>query len=343
MARGRGPRGPHDCLWAGVGATAVLPIIRRARRPRTFGAEGGFRTEVTSRTKGQLSEEDRRQVSLLMAQVFEHIASGATRSTPTTPTQPRKEVNKAREAIKAIRTMLPRATVHTRTTTPDGKVIYEDEREVQESRIPLYEGMLHAQTLAPILAARRNAMEVAGVQVVESERIATEVIADIDTIEGQLTRAAKALEDNKPEDAAKALAMALVRGIELRFSKEDSALASARDAIWLARRSLEENNAAQALANLADGPAAAAGLPRDPAAGPASGGGPDAPRGRPTGGPTPPGGHPAGHRARAGPPGQHGDRLVGSDQQLVQAAFLMTTAVRPDATGIGPTVPGAFP
>ena len=86
---------------------------------------------------------------------------------------------------------------------------------------------------------------------VESETIATEAIADLDPIERQLDRAAKALEDNKPEDAAKALAMALVRGIDFRFSKEDSQLASARDAIWLARRSLEENNAAQALVNLA--------------------------------------------------------------------------------------------
>ena len=34
------------------------------------------------------------------------------------------------------------------------------------------------------------------------------------------------------------------------LSKEDTELASARDAIWLARRSLEENNAAQALINL---------------------------------------------------------------------------------------------
>ena len=40
---------------------------------RTFGSEGGFRTEVTSRTKGTLTEEDRRQASLLMAEVFEHI------------------------------------------------------------------------------------------------------------------------------------------------------------------------------------------------------------------------------------------------------------------------------
>ena len=153
---------------------------------RTFGAEGGFRTEVTSRTIGQLSEEDRRQASILMAEVFEHIGKARDAIDADDTERALKEVNKAREAIKAIRAMMPRATVHTRTTAPDGKVIYEDEEEVQESRIPLYEGILHAQTLAPILAARRNAMEVAGVQVVESERIATEVVADIDPIESQL-------------------------------------------------------------------------------------------------------------------------------------------------------------
>ena len=160
-------------------------------------------------------------------------------------------MNKGLAAIKAIRAMLPKATVRTRTMAPDGKVIYEDEDEVQQTRIPLYEGMLHTQTLAPILAARRNALDFAGVHVVESQTIATEVMADIDRIEGQLTLAAKDLEHNKTADAAKVLALALVRGIDVRFNKDDTPLTAARDAIWLARRSLEENNATQALANLA--------------------------------------------------------------------------------------------
>ncbi len=217
---------------------------------RTFGAEGGFRTEVTSQTRGSLSEDDRRQISLLMAQVFEHIVEAREAVDADDNKQALEEVNKARAAIKAIRAMLPKTTVRTKTIAPDGKVVYEDEREVQESRIPIYEGMLHTQTLAPILADRRNAMEIAGVTVVESERIATEAIADLDPIERQLTRVAKALQDNKTQEAAKALALALIRGIDVRFRKEDAPLASARDAIWLARRSLEENNTAQALVNL---------------------------------------------------------------------------------------------
>jgi flagellin-specific chaperone FliS len=218
---------------------------------RTFGAESGYHTEVTSRPLRTLSEEDQRQVSLLTAQVFEHIEKARNAIDADDAKEALKEVNKGLEGVKAIRAMLPKATVRTRTTAPDGKVIYEDECEVQEHRIPLYEGMLHKQTLAPILAARRNALQIAGVHVVESETIATEVIADLDRIEGQLSRAAKALEHNRVDEANNALALALVRGLDFRFSKEDTALASARDAIWLARRSLEENNATQALANLA--------------------------------------------------------------------------------------------
>jgi hypothetical protein len=93
-------------------------------------------------------------------------------------------------------------------------------------------------------------MEVAGVSVVQAETIVTEVIADVDPIERQLNRAAKALKSNKPQEAARALAVALIRGIDIRVDKDHSPLAAARDAIWLARRSLEENNVAQALANL---------------------------------------------------------------------------------------------
>ena len=45
---------------------------------RTFGSEGSFRSEVTSRTKGdKLTEEDRRQASLLTAQAFQHIDKAA--------------------------------------------------------------------------------------------------------------------------------------------------------------------------------------------------------------------------------------------------------------------------
>ncbi|MDB5351476.1 MAG: YfdX protein [Planctomycetota bacterium] len=219
---------------------------------RVFGSEGGYRTEVSSQTKGHsLSEDDVRQASLLAAQVFQHIGEARLGLDADDTKAALKEVNKAREAIRAIRAMLPRTVVRTRTLTPDGKAIYEDEREVLPTRIPIYEAILHAQTLAPILAARRNAQQIAGVSVVESESIATEVIADLDPIEAQLTKAAKALQDNKPEVASKALAMALVRGLDVRFNKEDSELASARDEISLARRSLEENNPTQALANLA--------------------------------------------------------------------------------------------
>jgi hypothetical protein len=218
---------------------------------RSFGAKGGYRTEVTSETKGSLGQEDRRQVSLLAAQVFQHVDQARRALDADDTKQARKELDKGRDAVNAVRAMLPRTAVHTRTTAPDGKVVYEDEREVQNERVPLFEGMLHARTFAPIQEAQRNASRVAGVQVIESESISTEVTTDLGFVEAQIGRAAKALDEKKPAEAAKALLLAQTRGVDFRYNKQDTPLAEARDAIWLAKRALEENNTVQAQANLA--------------------------------------------------------------------------------------------
>ena len=217
---------------------------------RTYGANGGYRTEVTSETKGTLSEEDRRQVAVLTSQVFQHIHEARRAIDADEIKLARREVDKGRQAMKAIRALMPKTAVRTVTKAPDGKVAYEDEREVQDDTVPLFEGMLHAETLAPIIEAKRDAVDVKGVRLVGSELISTEALADLGMVEAQLQRAAKALEENKSQVASAALALAQIRGVEIRYSKEDVPLAEARDAIWLARRSLEENNAEQARFNL---------------------------------------------------------------------------------------------
>jgi hypothetical protein len=217
---------------------------------RIYGTESGYRTEVSSKSRGMLNDEDRRQVGLLTAQVFRHIDEARRALDAEDIAAARTEVEKGRRAIETIRAVLPKVAVHTRTLGPDGEVSYEDEREVQDDRVPLFEGMLHEQTLAPIIAAKQDAIEVAGVRLVDSATITTQAVADLGFVEAQLGRAFKALERKEVEAAFKALAVAQVRGVELFASKEDSPLAEARDAMWLTRRALEENNAAQARANL---------------------------------------------------------------------------------------------
>ena len=217
---------------------------------RTYGTEGGYRTEVTSETKGTLSQEDRRQVALLAAQVFQHIDEARQALDADDTKLAHKEVDKARQAIRAVHGMLPTTSVRTKTTAPDGKVIYEDERDIQEDRVPLFEGMLHEETLAPIIDAKRDAVDMSGVRVVRSETLNTQAIADLGIVEAQLGCAIKALNEGKADDAAKALTLAQVRGVDFLYSKEDTPLAEARDALWLARRALEENNPTQARVNL---------------------------------------------------------------------------------------------
>lgn len=222
---------------------------------RSFGSESGYRTEVTSETKGSLKEDDQKQVAILTAQVFEHIDEAREALDGDDVASARREVAKAREAIQAIRAIQPKTTVCTRTVAPGGKVVYEDTRVVQEDAVPLFEGMIHSQTLAPIVDAKRDAAatgdaDVKGVRLVESESIRTEAIADLGIVSSALQKAFKELADNKTEAASVALALAQVRGVEFRYSEDSSPLAAARDAMWLARRSLEENNAEQARFNL---------------------------------------------------------------------------------------------
>lgn len=228
-------------------STKAGPVVR------TYGAEGGYRTQVTSETKGTLSQEDRRQVAVLTAQIFQHIDKTQRALDADNTAEARTEMDKGRQAIKAVRALLPTTTVQTKTSAPDGTVIYEDKREVQADRVPLFEGMLSTKTLAPIVAAKQDAqdaVEVKGVRLVGSETITTEAFADLAYVEGQLEKAAKALAENKTDAATKALALAQVRGVEFKYHKEDTPLAAARDALWLAKRALDDNNSTQAQANL---------------------------------------------------------------------------------------------
>ena len=220
---------------------------------RTYGTDGGYRTEVKSETNGVLTEENLRQAAFLTAQIFEHIDHAQKSIDADNLEVSHHQVEMGRLAVKAVRNLLPVTIVQTKTTAPDGNIVYEDRRDVQEDRVPLFEEMLSTKTMAPIASAKqdaRDSVEIKGVRLVGSETIITEAYAHLDYVEGQLERAFKALKDNKADQAAKALTLAQVRGVEFRFRKEDTPLAAARDAIWLTKRALEENNNIQAQTNL---------------------------------------------------------------------------------------------
>ncbi len=88
---------------------------------RTFGTEGGYRTEVKSETHGVLSQDDRRQVSVLAAQLFQHVDEARKAVDLDTTERTRQEVGKGREVIKAIRAMLPKTTIHTGPPRPTAR------------------------------------------------------------------------------------------------------------------------------------------------------------------------------------------------------------------------------
>ena len=144
--------------WA-ESATSADNKSESNRVVRTYGAEGGYLTEVTSETQGALSEDDPRQVAVLTAQIFHHISQAQRSLEADNSADADVELEKGRKAIKAIRAMLPTTIIHTRTSAPDGAVVYEDKREIQEDRVPLFEGMLSTKTLAPLVKAKEDAQE----------------------------------------------------------------------------------------------------------------------------------------------------------------------------------------
>ena len=243
-----------------------------------------------------------------------------------------KEIDKGRQAIKAARALLPTTSIQTTTKDPSGKVVYEDDRVVQDDRVALFEGMLHARTLAPIQDARRGANRVAGVRVVESEAISTEVTADLGVVDAYLGRAAKVLDDKKTDDAARALTMAQVRGVNFHYAKEDTPLAEAprRDLAGEARpggKQLRPGAGQPGDRPTATGPLPA-GAPREQPPGRQ----PVDDRRQPARNAAPPGGEPDRQPRRTRAARERRDPDVGPDQRLVQGPPLSRAGRSSDAT-----------
>ena len=240
---------------------------------RTFGAEGGYRTEVASRTKGKLSDEDRRRAL---------AADGrGPRSHPGGARSHRRRRHQG--GPPGSEQGPPGDQGHPRHAA-QGEGPDQDHRARRQGGLrgrargggyphPHLRGNAARPHVGPDPGGPAQAPgRSQGVTVVESETIATEVIADVNPIERQLNRAAKFLEENKSQDAAKALALALVRGIEFRFDKDDSPLAAARDAVWLDAAGRSKRTTPRRPSPTSPSHAGAtADLPRGRAAGPASG------------------------------------------------------------------------
>lgn len=233
--------------------TSTNDVTSTSSVVRTYGSAGGYRTEVTSQTNGTLTQEDREQISVLTAQTFQHIVEAQRAIDVDNIVDARKELEMGSKAVKAVRAMLPSTTVHTKTTAPDGKVVYENMREPQEYRVPLFEGMLSTRRAAPIVETKpraQDSVDSTGSYWIGSEAITEEAITDFEYLERQLERAANALTENQLEAASKALTLAQIRGVEFRYHKEDTPLAEVRDALWLAKRALEKNNRTQTQTSL---------------------------------------------------------------------------------------------
>ena len=163
-----------------------------------------------------------------------------------------REVDKGREAIKAVLRLLPEDDRPHADHRPrrQGDLRGSSARS-RRSAVPLYEGMLHARTLAPIRGGPARRERVAGVRVVESEAISTEVIADLGYVEAELNKAAKALEAGKAEGRRRGPPPGPGPGGRLPLSPGRQAAGRGPRCDLAGQAPCEESNAVQAGANLA--------------------------------------------------------------------------------------------
>jgi len=208
-----------------------------------------YKTTVDRKTEGELTAEDFRQASLLTARVVLHLNKAGVYLADDKKDQSRQELEKGLALVEVIHRLLPTTTVTTVVRDKDGKEVYRHVDQMQDDKIPLFEGLIAVNTMEPITDAKQGEAAVHGVKLTDAELLHTSVLVNLAYIESKLNHAMKLLKD-KPEDALAQVTMAQSRGLEFMVNKQDDPLVKAQMALQVAERMSEEGREQAAKANL---------------------------------------------------------------------------------------------
>jgi hypothetical protein len=222
----------------------------KARDESTIQTGSGkmYQTTVQRDTKGELDSKDLHQVSLLTSRIVGHLNESIRCLLDDNADAAKPEIEKGRQLVKIVRDLLPVTTVTTTVKDAKGKEVYRDIAEVQDDRIPLYQGAIEVNVIEPVVEAQEEEAKLKGLRLADAGLLRTSVLVDLTYVERKLNRAAELLD--KPEDALKQLALAQTRGIEVAVDEEDHPLVAVQSALRLAERMVEEGKQDAAKSNL---------------------------------------------------------------------------------------------
>jgi hypothetical protein len=210
-------------------------------------SSSGITTEVKTETAGELSQEDLRQASLLGAHLMMTIEDARVALDAAEEAQAKDAMRQGLKLVEILRTILPETTQTTRVKDKDGKLLFEDSRQIEADRIPLYAALTKVNFLEPVVEAKKEAADVAGMKLADTEFLQTTVTLDLSFVERRINDALRAQD---LEQADSALARAQSEGLDFSLRREDQPLAEVRDALWYAQRAAATGNYVSARANL---------------------------------------------------------------------------------------------
>jgi YfdX protein len=214
----------------------------------TTGSGEKYRTTIERTTRGELGQEDLRQVTVLSSRVLLHLNEAIERLIDDQSDKMREQIEHAQNVASIVRDMLPVTIVKTRVEDSNGKTVYDYTEEVQDDRISIYESTLMIEVVKPIIEAQKDEAALQGLALHDADFIYTSALLDLGYVERKLRRAAELLDDK--EQALRQLILAQTQGLQMKVNKEDSPLVKAQAALQLAERMVGENKVEGAKANM---------------------------------------------------------------------------------------------
>lgn len=230
-------------------APAVWAAGKQAHANTTVTGSGQrYKTTVTRQTKGQISSEDLRQVSLLTSQVLMHVGKAEQSIELGNSNSAKAEIKDAEALIAIAHNLLPVNLVTTIVKDARGKEVYKNIEATQDDVIPMYRDVAAVDVFDDIINAKKAQVE--GKEFLGRVNLNATMLADLGYIGRKLQHAMQLINNSKTDEAGQQLFLARTYGVDVRFSDTESPLIDAQRAFSLAEQMVNEKNYDAATDNL---------------------------------------------------------------------------------------------
>lgn len=228
--------------------TKVIPLLAVVLwTPAAFAAKAAVEPRIQANVDVEavrpMNDEERRAVYIAAGRVLKHVDQARKAIAKNARKEARRQVQQAILLTDIIRQALPVYDVKAHISA--GKLHYEDEDQVQDSVVPIFEELERSAILGPV----EDAKAMAGAAVADVDLVHTRAELDIDLARRHLDAARTALEQ-KDGDAADAALEAIQRSVRLTTVAVDLPLERARSNLMLARNRVDEGRLEDARAAL---------------------------------------------------------------------------------------------